>query len=797
MRNKNSLFLIYLFVIFFTSCGKILSDEFNFEAIEILIKDNGNIIHAKDGVKIIDDKGIEIIADSFEYDKKKLILVVEGKVEILDKKNDLKVFGDKFIYEKNNEKIFSESEVTANFENKYKLKTKNLVYLIEEKKIISTAESILTDDLNNKVMSDDFVYLITKGIFKSNKFVYIDNSGNEHIIDSAIWNTKNNQIAGKDLEINFDKKSFGNSDNDPRLKGNSIIVEKDKTEITKGVFTTCKKNDTCPPWKMYAEKITHDKEKKTLNYKNAFLKLYDKTVFYFPKFFHPDPTVKRQSGFLIPAYADNTNTGAHLSIPYFFAISESEDFTFKPRFFSHNSILLNSEYRKVTKNSNHIIDVSYKNKASSSDSKTHFFSNSKFDLINTSFEDTNVELNIEKVSNDTYLKINDIESPIVNNQTTLNSFLNYNGINEDLFFQANLEVFEDTTKKNSDRYEYIFPNLKLNKTISLEKELNGYLSFDSEGYIKQYDTNVQETKLTNNFKYDSFPKYNLNGLVSDYTLVLKNINSELRNSPNPNKENKKEFELLTAGMFTLSYPLKKLEKNFEKFLTPKISFRYSPNTTKNISEEDIRIDVNNVYSLNRLGHIESGSSITVGTDYLISNNAGLDIFKFELASVFREKENDDLPRKSTIGKKSSNIFGGLKFKPSKYFNVEYNFSLDNNLDNSTYDQIKSEISINNFVNSFEFLEETGPLGNQGYWSNKTTFNFDNQNSISFNKRRNTKTNLNEFYNLIYQYKNDCLTAAIEYNKNFYNDQDLKPSEELFFSLTIVPFTSVNSPNINK
>ena len=63
-------------------------------------------------------------------------------------------------------------------------------------------------------------------------------------------------------------------------------------------------------------------------------------------------------------------------------ISESEDFTFKPRFFSHNSILLNSEYRKVTKNSNHIIDVSYKNKASSSDSKTHFFSNSKFDLVN-------------------------------------------------------------------------------------------------------------------------------------------------------------------------------------------------------------------------------------------------------------------------------------------------------------------------------------------------------------------------------------------------------------------------------
>ena len=47
------------------------------------------------------------------------------------------------------------------------------------------------------------------------------------------------------------------------------------------------------------EEIIHDKNKKTINYKNAWLKLYDKPVFYFPKFFHPDPSVKRQSGFLI------------------------------------------------------------------------------------------------------------------------------------------------------------------------------------------------------------------------------------------------------------------------------------------------------------------------------------------------------------------------------------------------------------------------------------------------------------------------------------------------------------------
>ena len=46
-----------------------------------------------------------------------------------------------------------------------------------------------------------------------------------------------------------------------------------------------------------AQEITHDKEKKQILYDHAILRIYDLPVLYFPKFFHPDPTVVRQSGF--------------------------------------------------------------------------------------------------------------------------------------------------------------------------------------------------------------------------------------------------------------------------------------------------------------------------------------------------------------------------------------------------------------------------------------------------------------------------------------------------------------------
>ena len=56
------------------------------------------------------------------------------------------------------------------------------------------------------------------------------------------------------------------------------------------------------------------------------------------------------------------------------------------------------------------------------------------------------------------------------------------------------------------------------------------------------------------------------------------------------------------------------------------------------------------------------------------------------------------------------------------------------------------------------------IGSDSYLSSNLKYLFSKNNSILYNTRRNRKTNLTEYYNLIYEYKNDCLVAAIEYNK---------------------------------
>jgi len=211
--------------------------------------------------------------------------------------------------------------------------------------------------------------------------------------------------------------------------------------------------------------------------------------------------------------------------------------------------------------------------------------------------------------------------------------------------------------------------------------------------------------------------------------------------------------------------------------------------------------MNNIFSKNRISKneaMEGGQSLTLGSEYKITKKEdNSELLLLNLGTVIRDKENPDLPTNSTIGQKSSDIVGNAKYIPNKNFNIDYNFSLDNSLDTSNYDSIKANLSVNNFVTSFEFMQEQNVIGSKSYIQNETSYSFNETKSLSFSTRKNRETNLTEFYNLIYKYKNDCLTAAIQYNKEYYNDNDLKPEEQLLFTITIMPFGKINTPNLNR
>ena len=323
------------------------------------------------------------------------------------------------------------------------------------KKIIVDSVSSFEDLIGNKISSNNSKYLLKEKLLKMNKVSMIDIDKNEYYFNNAIVNLLGRELIGDDIKINFFKSSFGNVDNDPRLRGNYIYSDQEKSLIKKGVFTTCKiKKDDCPPWQFKSEEILHDKNKKTIYYKNAWLEIYDKPVFYFPKFFHPDPTVKRQSGFLAPRFESSSSLGDSVSVPYYKVISDNKDLTFSPKIYGTNEGLFQNEYRQQNKNSSHILDFSLKKDNNSS--KSHFFSRTLANLNLSYFQNSELEFNIETTSDDNYLKSHKIKSSITNNNSLLNSFLLFKGNKEDVqriidaapeVVSHNMETVRRLTKK--------------------------------------------------------------------------------------------------------------------------------------------------------------------------------------------------------------------------------------------------------------------------------------------------------------------------------------------------------------
>jgi LPS-assembly protein len=539
-------------------------------------------------------------------------------------------------------------------------------------------------------------------------------------------------------------------------------------------------------------------------------------VLYFPKFFHPDSTVERRSGFLQPRLNNSKTLGSSINIPYFKTLGSDKDLTFKPTFFEKFSkfekekYILQTEFRKKDKNSSLIADFAFlRDYKSSNNSKTkninHLFLNYNSDLSFTNFLESKFEAKIERVTNDTYLKVfenNLFDTPLIpNSQTTLNSNIKLYLEKEGQNFTTGIEVYENLGVKHSDRYQYTLPYYDFSKNISsmiTGYPINGSLNLYSSGINKLSNTNNLRTTVVNDLVFNSQDFISKLGLKNNIDLYLKNINSSGK------KDSLYSSNIDSDGMGILKFdsalPLLKSTNMNRQIFTPKISLRINPtNNMDNYSNSLSNITANNVYDINRLGIsdvFEAGRSLTFGFDYKfdllendISENTKDKYLEVKLATVVRDKFENDIPISSTINKKESDIFGSINNRLFNNLNFNYDFSLDNDLRTINSHSISTGISMNNFVTSFNYIEKRNAIGSTHMISNDTEYMINKNSSFKFSTRRNKEINLTEYYDLSYEYKNDCLKAALKFKKSFYQDDDLKPTEDLFFTITLMPLAT--------
>ena len=812
-----------------TNNGIIINaDEFNYDKILNILNASGNveiedtinfyqifsdnITYLKNQEKIFTEgnskainNGVIIDANKFFYNKTLNIINAKENVKVDDTNEDLILFADDLTYKKNQEKIYTIGDTEADIEKKYNFISKDVLFDRNKMELSSSHKTKILDDKSNFYELDVFKYFKNKDLLKgknlkvTTNYNLLNNNSDKYYFLDGFFNLKDQNFKASKTKIEMHKDIFGDEDNDPRLSGVSSFKKNEITQINKGVFTSCKKNEKCPPWSLKAQKIVHDRKKKQLLYDNAVLNIYDVPILYFPKFFHPDPSVERQSGFLKPQLNNSQILGSSFKVPYFNVISENKDLTFIPTVFDNHIFMLQNEFRQQTEFSSLITDYGFTKgyKSSLSDKKkniSHLFSKFNLDLNLEKFNKSDLNFNIQKVTNDTYLQIFDTNiMPSVitpTNKGKLFSSINLSLDHDEYMFSTGMSATETLSGRNSDRYQYILPQYDFSKSFLPSFNI-GAINFSSSGSNNLKDTNNLRSRIINDLNFNSFSFFTNVGFKNDFGIYIKNLNTSAKNDTIYKED--PQVELMSMFETSTSLPLRKLGERYDSYITPKISFRFNPGDMKDYSSNSRRVSASNLFSIGRLGlsdTFEEGKSLTLGLDYKKENIDNINkYFEVKLGGVFRDEIEKNIPTASSLNQKSSNLMGSIKSNLGETLSYNYEFSLDNNLKTIEYNSLGAELDFNNFSTGFKFIEENGKIGTTNSLENTINYRFDENNFLSFNTRRNREINFTEYYDFLYEYRNDCLIAGLKYKKTYYQDRDIIPSEDLVFTITIFPLTT--------
>ena len=799
---KNSFFKILL-IIFFSHNS--YAENLDISAKNITIDKKNEITIFEENVIIKDDNGTIIKSNYANYNKKLNFLNLKNNIVVTDiDGNEFKSNNATYDAQLKILKSIGQTDITTS--EGYLVETKEVFFNNLKSIVLPNEKTKITDVQKNEIYLDNFEYQKNKNIFKSvGEIKVLDKMKNSYEFSQIYIDEKKREILGTDAKAYLNQNELKlDKNNEPRIFSNAVNIKENKSEFIKSTFTMCdyRKEDKCPPWELSASKMTHDTKKKTIYYDNAIIRIYDIPVLYLPRLAHPDPTVDRRSGFLTPSYNDTKNLGSSVSLPYFWAIGNDKDLTINNRlFFRENPIFL-AEYRQVFKNSDLVFDFGftdgYKNttKTKKSGEKSHFFSKliKKFPIDKKGIEN-NLEVNLQHVSNKKYLKLYKVESNLVNYETeTLENnldFSHYND-NQNLFASFKTSVFTTLAEGYNDKYEYILPELNLNKNLFSDKL--GYGEYQSNFKIYNYDTNKYKKFFVNNLNWNFDKNFFTQIYDGKFLMNLKNINYEVQNVDKFKVDTTSELFGALGYLASIDlYKKNKEEKNHS--LKPKMLLRYSPN---HMRKEDGEFNLHNkdIFSLDRLGsneNFEGGANLTLGLDY--ERSAKDNQINFSIGQIINEnKNNKKMPSSSSLDNRFSDLVGNFGYKNND-LEIKYNYSLDQNYKETNYNEIEAGYNIDRITFNLSYLEENKILDKKEYLKSKIAIKNGNSGLLSFNNKRNLITNSSEFYDLSYEYINDCLRAGLVYRREFYNDSELESENSLMFKVTLNSFGSINSPGI--
>lgn len=590
------------------------------------------------------------------------------------------------------------------------------------------------------------------------------------------------------------------SDNS-RLAGHSVVRSGGNiTTLHRGVYSPCdiceEKGHTTPIWQIKAFRVVHNKQEKRIIYEDAFMEFFGVPVLYVPYFSQPDPTVKRQSGFLTPSVASSTELGQQIEVPYFWAISPDKDLTLIPRFTTKEGAVYQGEYRQRFE-SGSLTTFATGTWPTSQQAGTpgenefrgSLFGNGEFDID----ENWSWSFRTELATDDTYLRKYDLSGT-----TDLINNLNATYVDGRNSFTADAYYFRGLLTTDSESTTpWVAPVLQHDYTFA-DRVLGGTVGISTNAMILGRSVGPQYRRVSSTVRWDR-RETSSNGFVHRLFGSLRGDVYSVEDVPNtavPGTEF--EAQTIARALPTIgtewSYPLARSDGGVRQVIEPIVQLIYSPNTgnTVEIPDEDslsFEFDDTNLFSEDRFSGLdrwETGARANVGVRYSIYTPDGGQANAM-FGQSYRLEENTSLAAETGLRDETSDYVGRIMLSPSNDFLAVYRFRIDD----ERFKIRRNEVNL---------IGRRGPLSAEigyGYFAADQSVTFQEREEIYLG----SIIKLDEYWRLFGQtrqdladhrtvanrvgigYEDECLDVSLMFSQSFYRDRDIEPDSSVLFQIT--------------
>lgn len=567
-------------------------------------------------------------------------------------------------------------------------------------------------------------------------------------------------------------------------------TDANRHEMDRAVYSpceTCRKDPSRPLlWQVKAVRVVHDVERQTIEYKDAWLELGGIPVAYTPYFSHPDPTVKRRTGFLAPNAGNSTFFGAFVQTPFFWDLGPNQDMTLTPLLTTKEGGGVGGEYRFLGQESM----VKGKFSGALNDNATfrgHIDMKGRVNLNDT----WRSGLDAQAASDDTYMRQYRYQ-----NQPMLTTRAYTEGFRGRNYMAANAYAFQDLRADVSTaRTPLVLPMVEYSH-VGEPRGGGGRTRMDANmlAFTRTGGTDVRRLSIAPGW---DLPYVGPAGDIYKLSLTVRgdlyHVNGH-EYAGRGDSFNGTVGRVHPEGAFEWRYPFVRRYGTVSEVLEPITSLVVSPNggnpvRIPNEDSREIELDETNLFTGRRypgLDRVDGGARFNYGLRWGLLGDKGGSTTVL-LGQSVRARADDTYNEGTGLEDHLSDYVARINVRPIRFVNLDYRARVDKN----NFSPVRSELSAAigpralSLGGTYYFFDKTR---NSEFPAQEQLALFANSQiarnwSVRFSSLQDLHANDLRALNLVGAYEDECFIMALTAQRSFFYDRDLKADDSIVARLT--------------